>query len=195
MTATECQANLLDLYRRSKGLSTWCDDRWHGQLNESSCRRPTPPNNILMCFFHRLKWRGRDVHCLFAFQSLQKAFGMAPNQMKCTGQTTAPAELKILVKFKFDYACCCVTVQNLTLGSSHKSIQCPENCFRWRPRADVTTVRATALELRPDQVKSRSVQSMLPSYFEEVRLPFFPSGLFLGVYNATCPHLKYKGTS
>ena len=34
-----------------------------------------------------------------AFQSLQKAFGTAPNQMKCAGQTTAPAELKILVKF------------------------------------------------------------------------------------------------
>ena len=61
-----------------------------------------------------------------AFQSLQKAFGMAPSQMKCAGQTIAPAEMKILVKFKFDYACCCVTVQSLTLGSSHKSIQCPE---------------------------------------------------------------------
>ena len=148
-----------------------------------------------MCFFHRLKMEGKRPALLFCFSIAQEAFGMAPNLMKYAGQTNAPAELKILVKFKFDYACCCVTVQNLTLGSSHKSIQCPENCVRWRPRADVTTVRATALELRPDQVKSRSVQSMLPSYFEEVRLPFFPSGLFLGVYYATCPHPKYKGTS
>ena len=50
------------------------------------------------------------------------------------------------------------------------------------------------VKARPSQVKV-SPESMLPSYFEEVKASFFPSGLFLGVYNATCPHLKYKGTS
>ena len=35
-------------------------------------------------------------------------------------------EMEFLVKFKFDYACCCVTIQSLTLGSLHKSIQCSE---------------------------------------------------------------------
>ena len=33
-------------------------------------------------------------YCYFAFQLFQRAFGMAPNQMKCADQTTAPAELK-----------------------------------------------------------------------------------------------------
>jgi len=134
-------------------------------------------------------------YCDVVFQTFIKPFRNCNQWMKWVGWVTTKAELMYWVKFNIDYACCCVTVQSLTLGSSHKSIQCPENCFRWRPRADVTTVRATALELRPDQVKSRSVQSMLPSYLEEVRLPFFPSGLFLGVYYATCPHPKYKGTS
>ena len=27
-------------------------------------------------------------------------------------------EMEFLVKFKFDYACCCVTILSLTLGSS-----------------------------------------------------------------------------
>ena len=69
---------------------------------------------------------GKRSALLFCFSIAQEAFGIKLDQMKCAGQTTTPAELKILVKFKFDYACCCVTVLSLTLGSSHKSIQCPE---------------------------------------------------------------------
>ena len=128
-------------------------------------------------FFHRLKWRGRDI--MLPFNRSRKLLEWRPVKWKrrpnhCTGW------IEILVKFKFDYACCCVTVLSLTLGSSHKSIQCPENCFRWRPRADVTTVRATALEFGPDQVKSRSAQSQRsPAIVKKCGLPFFPSGLFL----------------
>ena len=148
-------------------------------MSETSCRRSKWWNDILKFFLPPLEMEGKRYY--FAFQLLQKAFGMTPNQMKCAGQTSPPAEMKILVKFKFDYACCCVTVQNLTLGSSHKSIQCPENCFRWRPRADVTAVRATALEFGPDQVKSRSAQSQRsPAIVKKCGLPFFSQWVVFG---------------
>ena len=73
-----------------------------------------------------IEMEGKRWALPFCLSIAPESFGMAPSQMKCAGQTTAPAELKILVKFKFDYACYCVTIQSLTLGSSHKSIQCPE---------------------------------------------------------------------
>jgi len=132
-------------------------------------------------------------YCDVVFQTFIKPFRNCNQWMKWVGWVTTKAELMYWVKFNFDYACCCVTVQSLTLGSSHKSIQCPENCFRWRPRADVTTVRATALELRPDQVKSRSVQSMLPSYYEDVKTSFFSQWVVFGSLLCYMPSPQVQG--
>ena len=99
--------------------------------------------------------------------------------MKCTSQST-PDELKILVKFKFDYACCCVTVQSLTLGSSHKSIQCPETPVldegleRTWPQSERYSF---GVEARPSQAKVGPVNAPQLLWRCEDFL-FFPVGCF-----------------
>ena len=57
MTAAECRANPLGLYRRSKGLSNNGTDN---RVKPSAVNQ----NDEMMfyyAFFHRLKWRGRDI--------------------------------------------------------------------------------------------------------------------------------------
>ena len=106
---------------------------------------------------------------------------MAPNQMKCAGQTSTPAEMKILVKFKFDYACCCVTVQSLTLGSSHKSIQCPETTVldegleRTWPQSERYS---DGVKARPSQVKAGLKVNAPQLFWRSEGFLFFPVGCF-----------------
>ena len=121
-----------------------------------------------MCFFYRLKMKGKKYALLFCLSIVSEAFGMVPNQIKCAGQTTAPAELKYWVKSKFDCAYCCVTIQSLTLGSS-----------RWRPWAgcDHSQSYSYGVEARPSQDKVR-LKLMFPSYYEQVKASLFPVGCF-----------------
>ena len=107
-----------------------------------------------------------------------------------------PADMKFWVEFKFDYACCCVTIQSLTLGPSHKSTQCPSwTVFRLRPWEKVTSSQCygDGVGVGPSQEGRTSNAPQLP--WRSRGFLFFPVGCFWKSHDVFMPHPKIKGPS
>ena len=99
-------------------------------------------------------------------------------------------------EFKFEYACCCVTIQSLTLGPSHKSTQSPScTVFRLRPWEKVTSSQCygDGVRVRPSQEGRTSHAPQLP--WRSRGFLFFPVGCFWKSHDVFMPHPKIKGPS
>ena len=105
-----------------------------------------------------------------------------------------PVEMEFWAKFKFDYACCCVTILSLTLGSS-QSLRSAHGwtVFRLRPWEKVTSSQCYGDGVGVGPSQEGRTSSAPQSPWRSRGFPFSQWVVFESLMMCLCPILRSRG--